>query len=201
MSLPQLAIEFDGFVDGLARVESVPVRQDVGGDEIDRRCKLRMFDPHRPDFAGRDRHRTLPFDALNKPDEFVDRLLRAQRGFVTDHYSIDVAVGGRKGDGGLYFPLVAGFVLIDPDAEGDFEPELRGDRRHELTAAGRAVGADRLSIRTEDLQIGANLFRRRAVAIVRMLRSRVGRIGDTGERGFNIGSRLLPLAEEPSARL
>ena len=77
MYLPQLGVELDSLVDGLGRVESVPVWQDVGGDEVDCRRKLRVLYPHRPDFASRDRHGALPFHALDEPDELVDRFLRA----------------------------------------------------------------------------------------------------------------------------
>ena len=165
----QFVIELDGLIDGLSCVESVPVRQNMGGDEVDRGSKLRVLDPYRPDFAGRDRYRTLSLYTLDKPQEVVDRLFRAQRGLIADHDRIDVAVAARKRDGGLYLPLVASFIFIDPNAERDFKSELGGDRRHQLTATGRAVGADRLGIGSKDLQVGTNLLRRRAVAIVRML--------------------------------
>ena len=36
MRLPQLGVELDGFVDSLGCNESVPVGEDVGGDEVDR---------------------------------------------------------------------------------------------------------------------------------------------------------------------
>ncbi len=115
----QLVVELDGLVDGLSCAESVPIRQDVRGDEVDRRSKLRMLDPHRPDFAGRDWYRTLALYTLDEPYEVVDRLLRAQRGLIADHDRIDVAVAARKRDGGLYLPLVASFVFVDPNAKRD----------------------------------------------------------------------------------
>src|SRR5215471_20663964 len=103
-----------------------------------------MLDPDGPDFARCDRHWTLPFHSLDKPDEVVDRLFRAQRSFVAHHDGVDVAVAAGERNGSLDFPLVAGLVLVDPDAERDLEPELGGNRGHQLAAAGRAIGADSL---------------------------------------------------------
>ena len=80
----------------------------------------------------------IALDALDERDQLVDRLFRAQRGFVADHDRVDVAVAARELDGGLDFPLVAVFVLVDPDAERDLQAELGGDRRHQFDAAGRA---------------------------------------------------------------
>ncbi len=105
-----------------------------------------MVDPDRPDFAGRDRHRALALDPLDEADELVDRLLRAQGRLVADDDGVDVAVAARQRNAGLDFALVAGFVLVDPDAERDLEPELGGNRRHQLAARRRAIGADGVSV-------------------------------------------------------
>ncbi len=204
--------------------EAVPVRQDMGGDEVDRRGQLRMVDPDRPDFAGRDRYRAHPLHALHDLDQLGDALfdlqlfevlsrpfrfrpqrrlvageVATQRGLVADHDRVDVAVAARERDGGLDFPFVAGLVLVDPDAERHLEPELGGNCRHELDAAGRAIGADGVGIGAENLQVGANLLRRRTVAVIRMLRSPVRRIGNAGKRRIDIGDRLLPLEQSPQA--
>jgi len=53
----QLVVELDRMVDRARDVESFPVGQDVGGDEVDDRGELRMIDPDRPDFACSHRHR------------------------------------------------------------------------------------------------------------------------------------------------
>jgi len=74
---------------------------------------------------------------------------------------------------------------------------MDGTVRRWLAAAGRAIGADGVGVGAEDLQVGADLLRRRAVAEIRMLRSCIGRIGDTGERSVNIGDCLLPLEQSP----
>ena len=149
-------------------------------------ASLRMVDPDRPDFAGRDRYRAQPLHALTSlisssmsltrtsalracplPTRNVApcRQVATQRGLVADHDRVDVAVAARERDGGLDFPLVAGLVLVDPDAERDLEPELGGNRRHQLDAAGRAVGADGVGVGAEKLQVGADLLRRRTVAV------------------------------------
>jgi hypothetical protein len=209
----QLVVGEDRPLDDLVDGRSFPVGEDVGGDEVDRRGELgrlfrllcRLFrllgigeaEPDVVGLAGRHRHRALALDPLDDSDELIDRLVRTQRGLVADHDRVDVAVAARERDGGLDFPLVAGFVLVDPDAERDLEPELRGDRRHELDAAGGAVGADGVGVGTEDFQVGANLLRRRAITVVRMLRSRVGRIGDAGERRIDVGDRMLPIEQSP----
>ena len=44
----QAVIGFEGAVDGIGGVETGPVRQDVRGDKIDRRCQFRVIDPGRP---------------------------------------------------------------------------------------------------------------------------------------------------------
>ena len=176
MGATQLVVEFDRPVDRLAGGEAIPIGQDVSGDEIDRRGKLRMVDPDRPYFAGRDRHRTLALDPLDEANELVDRLLRAQGRLVAHDDGVDVAVAACQRNAGLDFPLVAGFVLVDPDAERDLEPELCGNRRHQLAARGRAIGADGVSVRTENFQIRADLLRCGAIAVIGMLSSRVGRI-------------------------
>src|SRR6202521_3890612 len=139
-----------------------------------------MIDPDRPDFARGDRHGALALHPLNEPDELRDGFLRAVDRLVADHDCIDIAVAPGERNRLLDFPLVADLVLVDPDAQRDLEPELGCDRRYELAAAGRAVSADRLSVRAEDFQIGANLLLGRTVAVVRMLRPRIGRVRDTG---------------------
>ena len=128
-----------------------------------------MLDPDRPDFAGGNGHRTLPFDAGNEPHEVGNRLLRAQRGLVADHDCIDVVVAARQRDRRLDLAFVAGLVLVDPDAERHLQAELGGDARHQLAAARGAVGADGVGVGAEKLQVGANLIGRRAIAVIGML--------------------------------
>ena len=221
MLFPQRVVSADGVLDRAIGGYLVPVGQDMGGDEVDRRGELggvfrllgrllRLVGEAEPDvegFAGCDRHRALALDPLDDRDELVDCLFPPQYRLVADHDRVDVAVAACQRDRGLDFLLVTGIrydlpigidnVLVDPDAERDLEPELRGNRGHELDAAGRAVGADRLRVRAEDFQVGANLLRCRAVAVIGMLRSCVRRIGDAGERSVDIGDRLLPLEQSP----
>src|SRR4030088_3302384 len=195
----QLVVVSDGFVDHFFGRDPDPVFKDMRSDEIDRGSELRMVPPDRPDFTRGNRDWAHPLYALNERLEFVDRLVRPQRGLVTDHDGVDVAVATSERDGGLDFPLVAGFILVDPDAEGDLEPELRSNRGYELTAASRTIGTNGVGIWTEDLQIGADLLRRRAVPVVRMLGRRIRRIGNARERSVYIGDRLLPLEKTPQA--
>ena len=129
-----------------------------------------MVPPDRPDFTCGHRHRALALDALNEALISSSTVLSAaQRRLVADHDRIDVAVATSERERGLDFPLVAVFILVDPDAERDLEPELRGDCRHEFDATSRTVGTNGVGVRAEDLQVGADLLRRRAVAVVRML--------------------------------
>src|SRR5262249_46918261 len=116
-----------------------------------------------------DRYRTLSLYALDEPHQIINRLFGAQRGLVADHDRIDVAVAAGKRNGGLFFPLVSGFLFFRSKSKRKPYYQIRGDRGHQLTAAGRTVGADRLRIGTQDLQVGTDLLRSRAVAIVRML--------------------------------
>ena len=197
MGAAQLVVEFDGLANYLVGRYPFPVRQDMGGDEIDRRSKLGVVDPHRPDFTGGNRHRALPFHPLDDLDQLGDGLLRAIDRLVADHDGIDVAVAPRERNRRLDLPLVAGFVLVDPDAERHLESELGGDCRHQLDAAGGAVGADRLRIGAQDLQIVANLLLGWTIATIRMLRACVRRIRDAGQRRLDVGDRLLPLEQRP----
>src|SRR5262249_245891 len=104
--------------------------------------------------------------------------IEAQRRLVADHDAVDVAVAPGPRDGALDLPFVTFPVGIDPDAERDLEPELGGNRGYQLAAARRGVCTDGVGIGTENLQVGANLFRCRLVAVIRMLRSRVRRVRD-----------------------
>jgi len=58
----------------------------------------------------------LPLHPLDDLDQLVERFLGAIDRLVADYDGIDVAVAARERDGGLDFPLVTPFVLIDPDA-------------------------------------------------------------------------------------
>ena len=128
-----------------------------------------MVPPDRPDFTRGNRNRAHTLYALNESFELVYRLVRPQRGLVADDDGVDVGVATSEGDRGLDLPLVAGFIFVDPDTQRDLETELRGNRGHEFTAASRTVGTNGVGIRAEDLQVGADLRGRRAVAVVRML--------------------------------
>src|SRR3977135_2299380 len=99
-----------------------------------------MVPPDRPDFTGGNRNRAHTLYALNESLELVYRLVRPQRGLVADDDGVDVGVATSK-----------------------------GDRGREFTAASRTVSTNCVGIRAEDLQVGADLLGRRAVAVVRML--------------------------------
>ena len=216
--VPQLIVDQDGALDGLTNRRPIPIGQDVGGDEVDRgrqlgrrfRLLLRLAgffglvgvgeaEPDVVGFTCGDRHRALALHPLDDSDEVVDRFFSAQHRLVADHDGVDVAIAARERNGGLDFSLIAGFVLVDPNAQRDLEPQLGGNRGHKLASRGRAVGPDGVSVWTEDLQIGADLLRGRAVAVVRMLGSRVRRIGDAGERSVDVGDGLMPLQQCPQA--
>ncbi len=199
MRLAQLVIGVDGQPDDFIGWDAIPIVQDVGGDEIDRRSKLRMVDPDRPDFAGGDRDRAETLHPLDDLAELLDGLFCAQRGLVANHDRVDVAVAPGERDRRFDLQLVPRLVLVDPDAERDLQPELGGDRRHEFAAAGRGVGADRVRIGADELEVGANLLGRRPVAAVGMLGAREGRVGQAGQRSRNAGRCLLPLEQSPQA--
>ena len=100
-------------------------------------------------------------------DELSDRFLRPIDRLVADDDRVDVAIAPARSMAALDFPLVARLVLVDPDADRDLEPELRRDAGHQFAAAGRAVGADRLRVGREHLQIGPDLLLGRAITTVR----------------------------------
>ena len=155
-----------------------------------------LANPDVPGFAGAYRDRAHALDALDNRDELVDGLVSAQDAFVADDDRIDVAVAPRQGDRRLDLALVAIPLdpalalaarlrrvrqrcalavvdLVEPDADRDLETELVSNARDELEAASRCVGADRARVGAQQPQIGADLFRRRPVAVIRMLPSRV----------------------------
>src|SRR5262249_56562898 len=112
----QLVIELDGLINGLSCAESVPVRENVGGDEVDRGSKLWVLDPHRPNFARGDRYRTLSLYALDEPHQIINRLFGAQRGLVADHDRIDVAVAAGTPKGELHLSPVSRLLFFYPNA-------------------------------------------------------------------------------------
>ena len=209
----QLVVALDGAIDDLVDGRAFPIGQDMGGDEVDGRGQARhvfrllgrLFgllgighrEPDVPGFAGRDRHWALALDALDDPDEVVDRLVAAQDGLVADHDRVDVAVALGERDRGCDLALVARLVLVDPHADRDPDAEFGGNAGHELDAAGRRIGANGARIRAQQLEVGANLLRRGPVAIVGMLRSRVWGIGKARQRPIDVRTSLLPLQETP----
>ena len=138
----------------------------------------------------------------------------AQRGLVADHDRVDVAMGAGELDGGADFRLVAGDppvrivrvgdevvvavareVVVEPDAERHPQAELGRDRRHLLHAAGRPVGADRVGVGRDRLEVGADLRRRRRVLGLADAFER--RVRDAGQRLVDIGSGPGGLEKSP----
>ena len=140
-----------------------------------------MIDPDRPDLARRHRDRAQPLDALNDLDQLLDVLLRLdlgdgparlgakarlladqvqpQRGLVPDHDGIDVAVAARERNGRLDLALVAGLVLVYPDAERNLEPELGGGVQQ---SQGEREEVERLRRELRDLQAENALLKKAA---------------------------------------
>ncbi len=162
---------------GLFR-QSLPIGQDVRGDEIDGGRQLRMLEPDVPDFARGDRHIGFAFHALDALDHFLDGLFAAEDRFVADHDAVDIALAAREIEHGARFTLVAVFVLVDPGADRDPQAELVGDRRDGFDAAGRGIGAHRPRVRGEQFQVGADIGNADAVTLIRMSRIQERRVGN-----------------------
>ena len=96
-----------------------------------------MIAPHAPDFAGRDRHVGRTLDALDQRYQLADFHFAAENRFVADDDAVDVAVALGEVDDRVDFALVAGFVLVDPGADGDAHAQLGSRGRYEFDAAGR----------------------------------------------------------------
>ena len=193
----QLVIDEDRLIDGLFLGEAFPVGQDVRRNEVDGRRQLGMLDPDVPDFSRGDRYLDFMLRVLDQLDELVDRLLAAVDGLVADHERVDVAVLAGKLDGRAHLPRIALFVLVDPGPDGDLEVELVGDRRHELDAGGRGIGADRPGIGCDGLEVRANLLGGRPLAPVGMLGIRKGSVGNAGERPRYVGRGHLVPRQSP----
>ena len=197
MHLAQLVVKLEAVVDRMGVIKTLPVRQDMRGDEVDGRGELRMVDPNCPDFASSYRDRALPFHLLDELDQVVDGHLGAQRGFVADDDGVDVAIVAGEIESGADFALVAFLVLVDPGADRDLKPELSGDRRYELGAACRRIGADGARVGRDSLQIGTDLFGGGALTDIGVRRIRERGVGDarelTGEiRCSFFGSQQCP---------
>jgi hypothetical protein len=154
----QHVVDADRLVDRGGFRDALPVRQHVGGDEVDGRRKLGMIEPGAPDFAGGHWDGRLALDAMDLGNEFVDGLLAAVDRLVADHDAVDVAMLARKIDDVAHFAAVALGVLVDPGTHRHPQPELTRHLRHQLGAAGRRIGAHHPGIRRDGLQVGANLF-------------------------------------------
>ena len=152
-----------------------------------------------PDFTCGDRNRARSLHPLDELDKIVGADLGTEHGFVADHDGVDVAVAAGEVESGMDFPLVADIVLADPGADGDFETEFGGDRRHELGAAGRRIRADRARIRRDRLQVGADLFGGWPVAGIGMLGVGEGRVGDAGELTGEVRSCRFRSRHSPHA--
>jgi len=68
----------------------------------------------------------------------------------------DIRVAPRQIEGGRDLTLVSGFVLVDPDAERNCQPEFCCDLRNTLQTSGRSVGAYRLCQFGNRGEIGAD---------------------------------------------
>ena len=187
----KLVVNCNGFIDRLGRVSAGPVGQDVRGDEVDRRGKLRVIDPRRPDFASRDRDRARSLHTLDDLDKVVQAGFRPQHGLVADHDGVDVAVMPGEIERGADFALVTLLVLVDPGADGDLEAEFGGDGRDQFGAAGRGIGADGARIGRDGLEVGADLLGGRALPPVGMLEVDEWRVGNTGKLAGKIRSRFF----------
>ena len=157
--------------------------------------------PDVPDFTRGDGDVDGFLDPLDQLDQLVDLLLAAVDGLVADHDGDDVAVVLGKVDRGVDLALVAFAVLVDPGADRDLEPELGGDRRHQLDAAGRRIQTDRARDRRQLLQVGANLLGLRDVVDVGMRRALERRVGHARQDAAEVGSRLLFLQQAPQRRV
>jgi hypothetical protein len=126
---------------------------------------------------------------MDDPNELVSRHVVTQQRLVADHDGIDVAVAARERDRGLDFALVAFLVAFDlppvapdagarllgdaaePDTDRDLEAEFRGDAGDQLLPASGGVRADRAGVGTQELEVAADLFRSRPIAVIRVLPS------------------------------
>ncbi len=193
----QLVIDEDRLIDRLFLGKAFPVGQDVRRNEIDGRRQLGMLDPDVPDFSSGDRYLDFMLRVLDQLDELVDRALAAVDGLVADDEPVDIAVLAGELDGRAHLSRVAVLVPVDPGPDGDLQVELVGDRRHELDAGGRGIGADRLGIGCDGLEIRANLLGSRALAPVGVLGIRKRSVRNAGERPRYVGRGHLVPRQSP----
>jgi hypothetical protein len=103
--LAQPVVAADRVVDGGSAGFAFPVRQNVNGDVVDRRDKLRMVLPHLPGFTGGDRHLRLALDALDDLDQPRD-----VDGF---QFFLVIARPGRSSPRCVGFSFVGLFLIAD----------------------------------------------------------------------------------------
>src|SRR5688572_22141022 len=107
----------------------------------------------------------------------------------------------RKVDRGAQLALVALLVLVDPRADSGAQPEFIGDARHQFSASRGGVGADRPRLGGDDLEIGANLRRRRPIAFIGVLSALIWGERNAGQRPGDIRRRYLFAGGGPQRRM
>ena len=201
MHLAQPVVELDGVVDRARGVEAFPVGQDMRGDKVDRRGKLGVIDPDRPNFTCSYRDRARSFHLLDELHKGRHGHFGAQRGLVADDDGVDIAVVPGEVEGRANFPLIAGLVLVDPGADRDFKAEFGGDWGHKFGAAGCRIGPDSAGVGGDGPQVGADLLSRRARAPVGVRGVGERRIGNAGELPGDVWGGPHRSQQKPNARM
>ena len=128
----------------------------MGEDLIHRVNKLRMVKKCLPVVGGRHRHRTVSLDAADDLGKFGRGVFMPEDCFIAHDQPGDVGVVPREVERGLDLALVSGFVLIDPDAQRDRQPEFSRDLWNAFQTLRRGVGAYRLCLFGNRGEIGAD---------------------------------------------
>ena len=146
-----------GLVDALGVV--LPVGQQVNGEEVHRRCHLRVLQPELPDIGVGHRHVHLAFHPGDQRGQVCTGHLLAQQGFVADDHCADhVGVGIGGGDQQVDFPLGVGGVRIDPGPQHHLQAVLARQRRY-CFKTGHGIGANALKAFGQQGQVGIHALR------------------------------------------
>src|SRR5437764_916233 len=134
-----------------------PVRQEVYADEVDVLRELGVGEPGVPGLGRADRLADGGARAIEISRELLDLQVAAEQDLVADDHAHHVLVIVREVDHRAPLLLVLVAVGIQPGAERDVEPVPVGELGHVGERAADAIGAHRVDLAFEELQVRVDL--------------------------------------------
>ncbi|EKD35190.1 MAG: hypothetical protein ACD_75C02011G0005 [uncultured bacterium] len=146
---------FDDIIDRQVQVDSFPVGQHMGGNEIDMGRELRVFNPDVPGFGGTYRHIYGFPDPIEIFGKLLDRHLPPQDRFVADNNPDDVAIVFlREANDRFNLAVVFLQIFVEPGAKGYVQAMFLGHGRDFGQDTFRRVEPNGMGLLRHQLQIG-----------------------------------------------